>query len=278
MKIATWNVNSLRVRLPHLLQFLQDAQPDVVCLQETKLVDKDFPADAIREAGWEHLEWYGQKTYNGVAMISRHPITDVHKGFLLGDEDPHKRLIRGTVNGITLIGGYFPNGSPVGSDNFRYKLRWYRRFQSELRQTVDLGGDVLICGDFNICREEIDCWDPFSAAGNILFHPQERATLAALQRQGLTDALRIRQPDEEAFTWWDYRGSGFQKNQGFRIDMHLVSERLVDRVEKVVTWRDIRGWDQPSDHVPVVCHLADTAVSEPAPAPKADKPAQLGLF
>jgi exodeoxyribonuclease-3 len=251
--VGTWNVNSLRVRLPHLQQWTeQNPHVDVVCLQETKLEDDKFPADALREAGWIHQAFAGQKTYNGVAMLSKHPITDPALGFVATEPDEQPRLVRGTVQGVRIFGCYVPNGQRVGSPKFRYKLAWLRKLRAELDAEGDPGRELLVCGDFNIAPAEQDCWDPWEAENEILFHPLEHKALAHVTEFGLIDSLRQVKPTGQAFTWWDYRASGFRRNQGFRIDHVYVTPSLAARLTEVQTHRDTRGWDQPSDHAPVV--------------------------
>jgi exodeoxyribonuclease-3 len=255
MKVATWNTNSLRVRVEHLARWVNDDPVDVICLQETKTTDNLFPAEALHELGYIHQAIYGQKSYNGVAILSRHPISDVTKGFTLGETDPQTRLIRGTVKGVQLINCYVPNGNRVGSDKFKYKLAWLKRLRAELDHGLNAKDDVLLCGDMNIAPDDDDTWDPFEADGHILFHPHEHRALATLKAWGLTDAFRHLHPTSQTFSWWDYRGGGFQKNHGFRIDHIYLTPSLLQRCSKVRIEKQLRGWEQPSDHVPVVAHL-----------------------
>ena len=251
MKVVTWNVNSVRTRLEGLVRWLELAQPDVVCLQETKTTDGQFPSEAIAEAGWVHQNHAGQKTYNGVALLSRHPIDDVHVGFATGEADPQKRLITGVVKGVRLVNCYVPNGNKVGSQKFAYKLDWLRRLREHLDSIAVSTEPTVVLGDFNIAPGDLDVWDPFGFDGNLLCHPAERAALAHIKSWGLTDAYRAVQPMGTAYTWWDYRGMGYRRNQGLRIDLILLSEVLAKKTPKVKIWRDLRGWDTPSDHVPV---------------------------
>ena len=255
MILGTWNVNSLRVRLDHLGRWLGEAAPDVVCLQETKTVDAQFPADELRAMGYPHLAFAGQKTYNGVAILSKHPLEDVHLGFRVGEPDPQPRLIRATVAGIRIFGCYVPNGGEVGSDKFAYKLAWLARLRAEL--DADGGPDVptLVCGDMNVALTDPDVWDPFSAEGQVLYHPDERAAVARVLDWGLADAYRALKPTGKEFSWWDYRMLGFQKNHGFRIDHVFASPPLLGRIDEVVLHRPVRKWDKPSDHIPVTVRV-----------------------
>lgn len=257
MKIATWNVNSLRVRLEHLARWAPEAQPDVLCMQETKVEDAKFPHAELEALGFVHRAIYGQKTYNGVAIVSKFPLEDVIYGFQVGDADEQARLVRATVGGIRIFSCYIPNGSSVGSDKFRYKLGWLARLRGELDAGETPDRPLVLCGDFNIAPAETDVWDPFEAENEILFHPLEHKALSHLTAWGLTDALRVVQPAGQAFTWWDYRGGGFRRNMGFRIDHHWVTASLAQRLIRVHTWRDVRGWEQPSDHVPVLAEYRE---------------------
>lgn len=255
MRIGTWNVNSLRVRQPHLIRWLQQSDTDVVCLQETKLTDDKFPADALRDAGYTHLAWHGQPTYNGVAIVSRLPLSDVQIG--MGDDvdDPQARVIAATIEGIRVIGVYCPNGQEIGSDKFFYKLAWYKRLRQMLDRTCPSGTPVLLCGDFNVAPDDIDVWDPFVTEGQLLCHPDERAALERVLDWGLEDSFRSMNPFSSEFSWWDYRAMGFQRNHGVRIDHVFLSDDLMGRLDDAVIWRDTRGWEQPSDHAPVTVDL-----------------------
>lgn len=253
LRIATWNVNSLRARLDHVVRWSQEhPEVDAVCLQETKVEDGKFPHEALADAGWAHRAIHGQKTYNGVAILSRRPIEDVVTGFTEGEPDEQARLIRGTVAGVRLHGCYVPNGNKVGSPKFRYKLAWLRRLREELDAWADPAQPVLVCGDFNIAPADADVWDPFEAENEILFHPLEHQNLQKVTEWGLVDTLRRVHPRGQHFSWWDYRGGAFRRNMGFRIDHVYVTEVLAERLTDVETHRDVRGWDTPSDHVPVV--------------------------
>ncbi len=251
MRIVSWNVNSIRARHDHVLRFLDEQSPDVLCLQETKVVDGDFPADELRAAGYEHLLFDGQKSYNGVAIISKHPIEDPQKGFSEGGPDKQKRLVAGTVNGIRIFDCYVPMGTSPTSEKFKYKLQWLARMRAELNK-LSPSDEVVMCGDLNVSRGELDVWDPFGCDGKILYHPHERMVLERVMGWGLKDSFRELYPEEKQFSWWDYRAGAFWKNHGFRIDYVLVSAPLLERCTSVTLHRDCRKWKPtPSDHIPV---------------------------
>ena len=254
-KVASWNVNSLRQRLDHLDQWSREADPDVICLQETKVTDDLFPAGPIADLGYSHQAIYGQKSYNGVAILAKEPIDDVQRGFSSGDQDPQTRLILGTVGGIRIVNCYVPNGSSIGSEKFDYKMKWLRRLRGELDATRGPEHPLIVCGDINIAPDDGDVWDPFECEGKLLFHPLERDALQHVLDWGLVDAFRLKNPFSSAFSWWDYRGSGFKRNQGFRIDHHFISTALKARCSGVRIWRETRGWERPSDHAPVVVEI-----------------------
>lgn len=255
MKIATWNVNSIRQRLDHILQWSADAQPDVLCLQETKVVDEDFPAEALRDAGFVHQLFEGQKSYNGVAILSRLPLSDTALGHSTGEPDPQKRLAMATVGGVRVINCYVPMGTSPTSDKFLYKLKWLVRLRAELNR-LSPTDKVLLCGDLNVARADLDSWDPFRTEGKILCHPHERMALSKVMDWGLVDAFRELNRDKRQFSWWDYRGGSWQKNQGFRIDYILATAALLEHITEVSTHEETRGWDTPSDHVPVMAHIS----------------------
>jgi exodeoxyribonuclease-3 len=257
MKVATWNVNSLRVRLDHLRRWVDLAQPDVVALQETKVVDALFPVQPLEAMGFVHQAWYGQPTYNGVAILSRQPLTDVRKGMGDAVDDPQARVLSATVGGVRVVCCYVPNGTEVGSPAFHYKLQWLTRLKQMLAASHQPQNEVLVCGDINIAPDDPDVWDPFRCEGRLLCHPEERGRLASLLSWGLEDAWRHHNPFGTDFSWWDYRRMGFQRNQGLRIDHVFLTKPLMARCTEVQMWREVRGWSSPSDHIPVVAHLAD---------------------
>jgi exodeoxyribonuclease-3 len=249
MKIATWNINSIRARLDRLLEWLKLAQPDVLCLQELKCTDDQFPRIEVEAAGYQ-AQVFGQKTRNGVAILSRLPASDVQRGFGDGADDEQARVIAATVGGVRIVGVYAPNGQSVDSEAYRYKLEWYGRLSRWL--TAHQGGPTLLCGDLNVAPEPIDTWDPALWDGQTLFTLKEREALTALMGANrLQDLFRARHPEPGRFSWWDYRAGAFHKNQGLRIDHILVTDELGARCTAVDIDREARKGKQPSDHAPV---------------------------
>ncbi|MBM3226574.1 MAG: exodeoxyribonuclease III [Candidatus Tectomicrobia bacterium] len=251
MRIATWNVNSLRVRLDALLPWLAEDGPEVLCLQETKVTDDLFPLDTLTAAGYQAV-FTGQKTYNGVAILSRLPITDVLQALPGAPPEDEKRFIAGTIAGVRIINVYVPNGQAVGSPKFHYKLAWLQALQAFLAGTYRAEDSVLICGDFNIAPEARDVYDESKAEGEILCHPEERAAFAALLALGLHDTLRLHHAEGGLYSWWDYRAMAFRRNMGYRIDHILVTAPLAARCTEVTFARDLRKLPKPSDHIPVI--------------------------
>jgi exodeoxyribonuclease-3 len=256
MKIATWNVNSLKVRLPHLLRWLEDNPVDVLCLQETKLTDDKFPVAEINAAGYQ-VAFSGQKTYNGVAILSKLPITDVVKNNPRY-ADEQQRILAATIDGVRIICAYVPNGQAVDTDKYAYKLAWLASLHEWLGEemTAHAAGGLAILGDYNIAPEDRDVHDPLAWAGQVLCSDKERAALTALVDLGLTDSFRMFEQLEKSFSWWDYRMLGYQKNKGLRIDHILLSEVLAKRCVACAIDRVPRKWEQPSDHAPVIATLA----------------------
>jgi exodeoxyribonuclease-3 len=253
LKLATWNVNSLAIRLPHLLAWLESTQPDVVVLQETKLVDAKFPHEPLRAAGW-HAEFFGQKTYNGVALLSRRPATDIVRN-IPGHDDEQARVIAGTVDGLRVVGGYFPNGQAPGSDKFAYKLAWLAALHDWLAGELAAHPKLVLMGDFNIAPEDRDVHDPVLWAGQIHCTDEERAQFRALVDLGLHDAFRLFEQPPRLWSWWDYRNLAFRKNQGLRIDHILVSEPLRAAVRACTIDKAQRKLERPSDHAPVLVEI-----------------------
>ena len=251
MRIATWNVNSLRVRLETLLPWLAQDGPDLVCLQETKVTDDLFPTQVLAEAGY-HVAFTGQKTYNGVALLSRLPMTDIVTALPGAPADDEKRFIAATIAGVRVINVYVPNGQAVGSPKFSYKLAWFQALQQFLAATYSLDDVVLLCGDFNVAPEARDVYDATKVDGEILFHPDERAAFARLLGWGLCDTLRLHHQEGGLYSWWDYRAMAFRRNLGFRIDHILVTPPLAARCTAVTLERELRKVPRPSDHIPVV--------------------------
>jgi exodeoxyribonuclease-3 len=257
MKIATWNVNSLKVRLPQVLDWLAASGTDVLCLQETKLIDAKFPAQQLSDAGYE-VVFSGQPTYNGVAILSRRDTVGPAQDVVIGNPlhaDAQKRLISATVAGIRIVCAYFPNGQAVDSDKYRYKLDWLDRLLEWLGPQVASGKPLALLGDFNIAPEDRDVHDPALWAGQVLCSLPERERFAALQKLGLIDAFRLFEQPEKTYTWWDYRQMAFRRNMGLRIDHILVSEALRARIGACTVDREMRKREQPSDHAPVIASI-----------------------
>ncbi len=257
MRVVTWNVNSVRARLDRLLAFLARQGPDVVCLQELKVTDADFPRGPLEAAGWKALT-HGQKTYNGVAILSREEPADVERGMGVADIDPDARLIAATVKGVRVVSAYVPNGKVVGSDKWETKLRWLGGLQVWAASNLDSRCPAVLCGDFNIAPEDRDAKNPDKWRDSVLCHPDVRAAFEALKGLGLADALRTMRPNDEVFTWWDYRELGFPKNDGLRIDHLLVTPPLAARLVSVTVDRDERKGKLPSDHAPVIAEFAES--------------------
>lgn len=255
MKLATWNVNSLSVRLPQLLQWLAANQPDVMVLQETKLTDDKFPTAEIAAAGWQ-AAWFGQRTYNGVALLSKAPAADVVRN-IPGHDDAQARVIAGTVAGIRVVGAYFPNGQAPGSDKFAYKMAWLAALEAWLRDELARHPRLALLGDFNIAPDDRDVYDPVALAGQILCTDEERAHFRALVALGLIDAFRMFEQPPKSWTWWDYRNLAFRRNQGLRIDHALIGPALAGAVTACTIDKQARRAERPSDHAPVVVTLAD---------------------
>ena len=252
-KLATWNVNSLNVRLPHVLDWLRDNPIDVLCLQETKQEDIKFPYDDLKAAGYNAIH-SGQKTYNGVAILSRHAMTDVEYG-IAGFEDEQKRVISATINGLRVVCVYIVNGQAVDSDKYAYKMRWLEALIYWLAGQLEKYPNLVLLGDYNIAPEDRDCHDPAAWIGQILVSPREREMFQRLAALGLHDSFRLFEQPEKSFTWWDYRMMGFRRNFGMRIDHILVSDALKDNCVSCVIDKTPRKLERPSDHTPVILTL-----------------------
>ena len=250
MKIATWNVNSIRARQGRLLAWLQKAQPDVLCLQELKATDESFPYEAIQQAGY-HAAVYGQKTYNGVAILSRTEPGNIQRG-MTGFEDPQARLLLAQIAETWIASVYIPNGDAVGSVKYAYKLRWFQRFREFLETRFKPTDPVIVCGDFNVARDEKDVARPDAWAGTVLFHPEVRQTMEHVLSWGLVDVLRTQHPEGGLYSWWDYRMLAFPKNDGLRLDYVLATEPLAGRCIRADIDREERKGEKPSDHAPVM--------------------------
>lgn len=253
MKIASWNVNSLKVRLPHVLEWTAANQPDVLVLQEIKQLTEAFPGDEFAAIGYESIA-SGQKTYNGVAVIARSKPDDIVTDFP-GFEDPQRRILASTIDGVRIINLYVPNGSEVGSDKYTYKLGWLSALQAYLQDELAVHEKLVVLGDFNIAPRDEDVYDPKKWGDAILCSPAERAALRTLLELGLSDVFREFDQEKDVFSWWDYRGAGFERNAGLRIDLILCSKELTRYCKASYVDRDPRAWERPSDHAPVVAEF-----------------------
>ncbi|MFN0061545.1 MAG: exodeoxyribonuclease III [Myxococcaceae bacterium] len=254
MRLATWNVNSIRARKERLLSWLAKTQPDVVCLQEIKCSDTEFPQAEIEAAGYQAV-WHGQRTYNGVAILAKANLTDVRRGLGDGGDDSQSRVISAHVLGLRVFSIYAPNGQEVGSTAYQFKLEWYARLRTHLEKSDAVTGPLVVAGDFNVAPDARDVWDAQALEGQTLFTLPEREALAELLKLGLVDGLRLHHEQAGLFTWWDYRMLGFPKNHGMRIDHVLLSESARSRCTQAGVERDERKGKQPSDHAPVWVEL-----------------------
>jgi exodeoxyribonuclease-3 len=257
MKIATWNVNSVNARLETVLRWFEAAQPDVACLQEIKCVDEKFPAEPFERLGY-NVAVHGQKSYNGVALLSKTPLEDVRRGLPDGDGDDHARYIEAVVSGrqpVRVASIYLPNGNPIPTEKFAYKLDWMGRLNAHARELLALEEPFVLTGDFNVIPEPRDAEFPNNWLGDALFQPESRAAFRALKNLGLTEAYLQADGALGAYTFWDYQAGAWQRNNGIRIDHALLSPQAADRLAGVSIHRDVRAWDKPSDHVPLVVEL-----------------------
>lgn len=251
MKIATWNVNSITARLPIVTKWLEGARPDVLCLQELKCLDEKFPAAQLAELGY-HSAVYGQRTYNGVAILSLEESTEIQRGFQDDEEGAQARLLAATVKGVRVVNVYVPNGQFVGSDKYRFKLEWMQRLRRLFDEEYKTSQQVLLCGDFNVAPEERDVHDPAAWEGQILFSKRERAALEKIREWGFNDAFRLHTDEGGHYSWWDYRQNSFRRDAGLRIDHIWVSDPLAKVCEESWIDKEPRAWERPSDHTPVV--------------------------
>jgi exodeoxyribonuclease-3 len=256
-KIATWNVNSLRVRLPHVLQWLATEQPDVLALQELKMPTEDFPLEEIRKLGYDAIV-NGQKTYNGVAILckgmDRHVQTDIVMDIpvLL---DPQRRVLAVTVDGIRILNLYVPNGESIQSEKYQYKLKWLTHLNVFLQRELQQHSNVIILGDFNIAPENSDVHDPKAWEGQVLFSEPERREFQSMLQLGFADCFRLQEQPEKIYSWWDYRLNAFKRNLGLRIDHILASTALAKQCKQCIIDKMPRGWERPSDHAPVIAQF-----------------------
>ncbi len=253
MKIATWNVNSMNVREPHVVEWLQNHEPDVLVLQEIKQVPEKFPSEALLELGYHSIA-SGQKTYNGVAIISKTPAED--PVFDFPDlEDPQRRILASTVGNVRVVDLYIPNGSEVGSEKYAYKLNWLKSLHNFLKAEMEQHENVVVLGDFNIAPADADVHDPEKWGEAILCSPPERQALGELIDLGFTDVFRKFDHPEKTFSWWDYRAAGFRRNAGLRIDLILTSDAMTERCTASYVDKEPRAWERPSDHAPVIAEF-----------------------
>lgn len=257
VRLATWNVNSLKVRMPRVEAWLAEVQPDVVCMQETKLADGAFPAVAFQMLGYESAH-HGQGQWNGVAILSRVGIIDVVANFADGEApDAEARVLSATCGGVRVTSVYVPNGRALDHDHYRYKLAWMERLRAHVAATCTPDQPVVVAGDFNIAPDDRDVWDPAATAGATHVSPPEREALARLQAWGLRDVFREHHDEPRLYSWWDYRAGDFHQGRGMRIDLVLASAPLADRVRWCVIDRNARKGQQPSDHAPVLIDTVD---------------------
>jgi len=255
MKIATYNVNGVNGRLPVLLRWLEESKPDIVCLQELKAPQEKFPESSIRDAGY-HAIWHGQKSWNGVAILSRKSQPQEIRRALPGDpEDVHSRYIEASIGDLTVGCLYLPNGNPAPGPKFDYKLNWFRRLTTHAADLFASGKPVILTGDYNVMPTEIDVYKPENWVDDALFRPEVRLAFKNLVAQGWTDAIRHLHPDEKIYTFWDYFRNAFARNAGLRIDHFLLTPQLAKRLKSAGVDREVRGWEKSSDHAPVWIQL-----------------------
>lgn len=256
MRIATYNINGVNGHLPILLRWLSETQPDVVCLQELKAPNEKFPEQAIREAGYSAI-WHGQKSWNGVAILSKqHEIKEIGR-VLPGDPaDEHSRYIEAEVNGIHVVCIYLPNGNPAPGPKFEYKLAWFNRLNTRAQELLDKKRPTIITGDFNVMPTELDVYKPESWVNDALFRPETRTAFHTLIAQGWTDAVRHLYPKDVIYTFWDYFRNAYGRNAGLRIDHFLLSPELKSKLKEAGVNKEVRGWEKSSDHAPVWIELS----------------------
>ena len=259
MRIASWNINGVKARLDTLTEWLKTANPDVVLLQETKSADEGFPAEAIEDLGY-NLALHGQKGFNGVALLSKLPLDETSKGLPGDDSDTQPRFVESLLSisggALRVASLYLPNGNPVGSDKFDYKLAWIERLEAWIKDKLRSEEPFILGGDFNIIPEARDARFPENWSRDALAQPESRAAWRRLVNLGLSDALRLATPAGDQFTFWDYQAGAWQKNNGIRIDHFLLSPQAADLLNAVAIDKRVRGWDKPSDHVPIIVEIA----------------------
>jgi exodeoxyribonuclease III len=254
MLLASWNVNSIAIRLPQVLAWLTQVNPDVLCLQETKTVDEKFPREAFEAAGYQS-QFFGERTYNGVAIISKLPLVNVQKGFIEEDDPRACRFIEALAGPLYVLNAYIPNGQSVGSDKYEYKLRWLRALKSHLATNHDPNTALALCGDFNIAPEDRDVYKPEEVGGSIMCSETERQALALIKEWGFEDAFRLHNQSAGEFSWWDYRMGAFRRNMGFRIDHIWATKPAALTCNRAWIDKAPRKQERPSDHAPVIAEF-----------------------
>jgi exodeoxyribonuclease-3 len=255
MKIATWNINSITSRLDQLTQWCENNQPDVLCLQETKCIDAKFPYKPLNDIGYDHIETFGEKTYNGVAILSKYPIDDVKKNLPDDKAVAAKRLISATINGLQIVNVYAPHGTGIGTEKYALKLKWFKRLRKHFDVNYDTGQNVLLCGDLNIAPHPSDVWNVNHWKDRLHFTKPERDAIQHLKKWGFVDAFRQMNEEPGEFSWWDYSSWAFRKNMGLRIDHIWTSEPLAGLCTDSWIDRVPRAWEHPSDHAPVLAEF-----------------------
>jgi exodeoxyribonuclease-3 len=256
VKVATWNINSVNARLDILMNWCETNQPDVLCLQETKCVDEKFPHQRLRLAGFQHLAFFGEKAYNGVAILSKYPLLDIQKNFPNDDKSAEKRLIAATINGVRIINTYVPHGTAPGAERFAYKLDWLQRLRRYFDENFDLDDNVLLCGDLNVAPHEMDVWNPRLWQDKVHFSKPERDAIRDVKKWGFVDVFRQINDDSEEYSWWDYFHPSFEKNRGLRIDHIWASPPLAEACTDCWIDKEPRALEKASDHAPVVAQFA----------------------
>jgi exodeoxyribonuclease-3 len=258
MLVATWNVNSVKQRLDNLVAWLSERQPDIVCLQETKCVDEAFPREPLEALGY-NVAIHGQKTFNGVAILSKQPFDEVTPRLPGDDEDDHARFLEAVISirsGVLRVASiYLPNGNPPNTDKYVFKLRWMERLRQYAERRLALEEPLVLAGDYNVIPDDSDVYDPAAWVGDALFRPETRAKFRALTNLGFTDAVRATTDEAGLYSFWDYQAGAWQRNKGLRIDPLLLSPQAADRLVAAGIDKHVRGWDKPSDHVPVFAEL-----------------------
>jgi exodeoxyribonuclease-3 len=255
VKVATWNINGINSRLQHVLDWCAANDPDVLCLQELKCIDSRFPAQKLRAAGFPYAEFHGEKSYNGVAILSKHRVYGLRKNFLDDQDDAPRRLIGGTINGLRLVNVYAPHGTALGSDKMAYKLNWFERLRNYFDTAFSVDDHVLLVGDLNVAPHEMDVWKPSLWKDKTHFSKPERDSIRDLKRWGFVDVFRQINEGEKAFTWWSNFHNDFEKDRGLRIDFIWASPPLAETCVDCFVDKEPRAWEHPSDHAPVVAEF-----------------------